>query len=176
MSQPGPSSQLGSRAGSKSTRESRGSSAAVFRDTVCVFWLAGRCYAISAELVGEIVHVDNVAPVPLAPPAVLGVFNLRGTPVALVDTSRALDLPGAGALAEAPTVLVLRRGSSVLAGLAIERTDSVVSAEQGKFTPRDWHDDHAAVSGFLEVPGRRHVITIFDSAAVIERLLALRFR
>ncbi|MFO0744407.1 MAG: chemotaxis protein CheW [Myxococcota bacterium] len=117
---------------------------------------------------------------PLSPPAVLGVFNLRGAPVALVDTARVLDLPGAGASLPAAghsaTALVIRRASTILAGLLIDRMDSVIGLEQGAFTPRDWAAEHAAVGGFLELAARKLVITLFDSNAVVERIHALKYR
>src|SRR6185295_6776910 len=67
-----------------------------FQATLCAFWLGQQCFAISADIVSEVVSVESFTPVPLAPAAVVGLFNLRGTPVALVDLVRALTLAGTG--------------------------------------------------------------------------------
>lgn len=154
------------------------------RDTVCAFWLGARCYGISTSLVGEVYAVEDVIPVPLAPPAVVGLFSLRGAPVALVDSARVLELPGqavapaelAARGARATIALVIRKGTTLLAGLRIDRMDSVVGLDQGTWSPRDWAAEHAAVSGFLELPERQLVVTLFDTQAVVDRLHALRYR
>ena len=55
-----------------------------------------------ADIVGEVVPVEALTPVPLAPPAILGLFNLRGTPVALVDLGGRSGCPTAGRRSRAP--------------------------------------------------------------------------
>jgi chemotaxis signal transduction protein len=147
-------------------------------DTVCAFWLGSRCYGVSTSIVGEVAAVEYVLPVPLAPAAIVGVFSLRGSPIALVDTEKVLGLPVQRESAQLrnPIALVVRTGANALAGLRIDRMESVVGLEHGQWSPRDWSAEHAAVGGFLELPERQLVITLLDSHAVIERLSALRYR
>ncbi len=156
-----------------------------FATTLCGFWLGEQCFAIAADVVGEVVPVESVTPVPLAPPAVLGLFNLRGTPVALVDLVRALALTGTGESeplrpGQPRTGLVLRpRGvNDFLLGALITRMEMVVPAGRGRFRPRsESNEESPLVEGFLEVSDRgAFVMTVLSTPEILSRLSALRFR
>jgi purine-binding chemotaxis protein CheW len=58
---------------------------------VCV--LDGQEYAIPAENVGEVFRFAAVMPLPESPPWVLGVIDVRGRVVPVVDGRRRLGLP-----------------------------------------------------------------------------------
>jgi hypothetical protein len=59
----------------------------------------------------------------------------------------------------------------------IDRMEAVVAVEPGSYAPREWADEHPAVHGFLDLKARNaSVVTVFDSAAVLERLERLKFR
>jgi purine-binding chemotaxis protein CheW len=53
-------------------------------------------YAVDLDWVREVVAHPTVTPVPTAPPAVIGLFNLRGDMVPIFDTGRILGLGGIG--------------------------------------------------------------------------------
>lgn len=57
---------------------SREADGQVIEQGLCTFWLHNRCFAVDISLVREVVNVDSVVAVPLSPPALLGLFNLRG--------------------------------------------------------------------------------------------------
>jgi purine-binding chemotaxis protein CheW len=61
-------------------------------------------YAVALAAVREVVEPDRLTPVPTAPPAVLGVLNVRGTVVPVLDTGVLLGLEP---LAAAPAVAVV---------------------------------------------------------------------
>jgi purine-binding chemotaxis protein CheW len=126
--------------------------------------------------VGEVVTLDKIAPVPASPPAVRGLFNLRGTPVALLDLSVVLDLEAAKGDGSATTALVLRN-EELLLGLVIDRMEAVTGAERGAFVERG-DEDHPAVRGFLELAGvdgeKKEVVTVLEPAVLLERLEATR--
>jgi purine-binding chemotaxis protein CheW len=151
--------------------------------TVCGFWLGQQCFAVAADIVGEVVPVDAYTPVPLAPAAILGLFNLRGTPVALADTPRALGLapaeggePPAAPAGVARVALVLRARDLVV-GALIGRMEMVVPAGRGRFRPRsESHEESPLVEGFLEIDERGLVMTVLSSAEVVARLAELRSR
>jgi purine-binding chemotaxis protein CheW len=145
-------------------------------NSVCTFWIGKRCYALDTALVGEVVNVETTTPVPLAPSAVVGLFNLRGTPVALVDLANVLDLPeGYQGKGEQKTALVLRKGS-VLGAVLIDRMEVVIPVGQGYFTPRQG-DEHPVVQGFLEVDVRGGlVLTVLDATALLQRFERLKYR
>jgi purine-binding chemotaxis protein CheW len=155
-----------------------------FASTLCGFWLGQQCFAISADIVAEVVSVESVTPVPLAPPAVLGLFNLRGTPVALVDLLRALELPGLEAelvrAGQTRTALVLRPADAgdFLLGALIGRMEMVVPAGRGRFRSRsESNEESPLVDGFLEVSDRGSlVMTVLSAPEIVARLAELRFR
>jgi chemotaxis signal transduction protein len=156
-----------------------------FASTLCGFWLGQQCFAIAADLVGEVVAVEAITPVPMAPPAILGLFNLRGTPVALVDLVRALALTGTGDAepvrpGQTRTALVLRPGETndFLLGALIGRMEMVVPAGRGRFRTRsESNEESPLVEGFLEVSDRgSFVMTVLSTPEIVARLTELRFR
>jgi len=140
------------------------------RQSLCAFWLGGRCFGLDVALVGEVVMVDAITPVPKAHPSVLGLFNLRGTPVPLVDAASVLTLD-ARTGTNRTCALVVRHGDLVVA-LAIDRMEAVVEAGRGEFSAPAAGDEHPVVAGFLEAPER--VVTVIAPDALLARLSALR--
>jgi purine-binding chemotaxis protein CheW len=59
----------------------------------CLFTLGPETFAVDAHRVREVVVLDEVTPVPLAPSHLVGVANLRGEVVALVEARHLLGLP-----------------------------------------------------------------------------------
>ncbi len=153
-----------------------------FDHSVCVFWLGEQCYGVVSSLVGEVFVVEQYAPVPVAPPAVIGLFNLRGTPVALVDLALVLDLPGAGPIAAQPVegativALVLRTGR-MLVGAHIRKMEVVIPSGRALYVPPEGSaGEHPVVGGFLELPERPGLtITLLEPDALMARLNKLRY-
>ncbi len=145
--------------------------------SVCSFWLGQRCYALETSLVGEVVAVESVTPVPNSQAAILGLFNLRGMPVALVDLAQVLELPeGPARHTENRVALVLRAKHGVLAAVLIDKMEMVVPPGAGIWTPRTTNE-HPAVQGFLSVEARGGlVLTLVDSPALMQRLERLKYR
>ena len=90
----------------------------------CVFTLAGLPYAIDVAQVREVAIFDEWTLMPLVPPNVLGVANLRGDVLALVDARPLLGLPSERAGRRQWTLVVAADG--LVAALVI---DGVVSLE-----------------------------------------------
>jgi purine-binding chemotaxis protein CheW len=156
--------------GSRGTAGTGGSKASGLRQSLCTFWLGARCFGLDVALVGEVVTVDSLTPVPKAHEALRGLFNLRGTPVPLVDAAQVLAL-AEGVDAKQTHALVLRRGDLVVA-LGIDRMEAVVEGGRGSFTPPAGADEHPVVQGFLEHDDR--VVTVIAPEALMERLERLR--
>ncbi|GAB6068077.1 chemotaxis protein CheW [Methylothermus subterraneus] len=57
------------------------------------FRLGNETYGINVMQVQEVLRVSEIAPVPGAPDYVLGIINLRGNVVTVVDTRRRFGLP-----------------------------------------------------------------------------------
>jgi purine-binding chemotaxis protein CheW len=149
---------------------------------LCGFWLGQQSFALPASIVGEVVPIDALTPVPLAPPAVRGLFNLRGTPVAAVDLGVALglhDLPPADEPrpGQPLTVLVLRAGELVV-GAIIRRMEMVVPAGRGQYRSRgETGEESPLVTGFLEIAERGALLmTVLAAEEVLVRIGELRLR
>lgn len=52
---------------------------------VVIFALGQEEYAMPIEIVREITRLDNVRPIPQAPAYVMGLINIRGTAIPLID-------------------------------------------------------------------------------------------
>ncbi|MCF6281615.1 MAG: chemotaxis protein CheW [Candidatus Polarisedimenticolaceae bacterium] len=59
------------------------------------FKLKGESYGINVMKVQEVLRVTEIAPVPGAPPYVLGIINLRGNVVTVIDSRSRFGLPSA---------------------------------------------------------------------------------
>jgi purine-binding chemotaxis protein CheW len=59
----------------------------------CAFTLGGHRFAVDVADAREVVVFDEMTPVPLAPSFVLGLANLRGTVMPVVDLAPLLGLP-----------------------------------------------------------------------------------
>ena len=57
------------------------------------FKLKGETYGINVMKVQEVLRVSEIAPVPGAPPYILGIINLRGNVVTVIDTCSRFGLP-----------------------------------------------------------------------------------
>ena len=59
-----------------------------------VFRLSGEKYAIDATFVSEVIDVAEITPLPCTPPFLIGIINLRGKILSVIDISSFLNLPG----------------------------------------------------------------------------------
>ena len=173
----------GTGTGSGSREGSGGPRAQPLQHSLCAFWLGENCYGLETSLVGEVMTVESIAPVPLAPAAVRGLFNLRGTPVALVDLSTVLELPATAGIAveEArpgrPLVALVLRTDRLLVGLLIRRMEMVITRGRGRFIPPEPSGaEHPAVAGFLELGERGGLtVTVIDANTLLGRLDRLNY-
>jgi purine-binding chemotaxis protein CheW len=60
------------------------------------FRLAQECYALETRHVREVYPLKNLTPLPCTPPFVLGIVNVRGRIVPVLDVKKFFDLPEKG--------------------------------------------------------------------------------
>lgn len=91
-------------------------------------------YAVAATAIRAVVAVPGLCPLPTGPSTVLGVFNLRGEIVPLLDTAALL---GTGRLSEPPFAAVVQTTMGLAALAASGLPESVVLDESvgGSETP-----------------------------------------
>ena len=119
------------------------------------FQLDGAPYAIAQETIADVAPAGPIHPVPLSPPAVLGLAERRGRAIAVIDLSALLGAPPA----EARGAAQLMRLAGPLAGAALFVPAAVFS---GSGTP--------ATSGHVWIDGRLHVL--LDAEALVKRAAA----
>ncbi len=76
---------------------------------VVEFVLAQECYAVESQHVRDVYPLEQLTPVPCTPPFVLGIVNLRGEILSLIDIKKFFDLPEKG-LTDLNKVIVLESG------------------------------------------------------------------
>jgi len=175
---PFPSSDSSGGSGKGSGRDSRSGRARPGQN-VCVFWLAGQRYAVDAVLVREVVGVPSLLPVPMTPDWLLGLCNLRGVALAVVDLGGILDLrtPIASAPGEGGIVVLVLRAGGTLVGVRIDRVEAVYGFDAARLEPGTSHEEHPAVKGLLSFEARRgFVATLLDEGRLAARLQELKFR
>ncbi len=90
------------------------------------------CFAFPMEAVQEIIRLPETISVPLGPPSLKGLANLRGTVLPVVDLSLLLGFPGL-APTDATRVVVADCASPV--GLVVDRVERVINVEPYRIEP-----------------------------------------
>jgi len=104
------------------------------QDLYLIVDIAGQRAALPASYVESVVEIDDVAPVPCAPPHVFGLFALRSRVLTVIDTLAAL---GEGSrVKEAEMQAVIVTVDSHLYGLLVDNVDDVVAIEGAAVAPR----------------------------------------
>lgn len=84
---------------------------------VVVFRLADEQYAIESVRVREVYPIKELTPIPCTPPFVLGIINVRGQILTVIDLRRFFELPIKG-LTDLNKVIILEHEGSELGVLA----------------------------------------------------------
>ena len=85
---------------------------------VLEFRLAGECYAVETRQVRETYPFKDVTPLPCTPPFMLGVVNVRGRVVPVIDIKKFLAMPETG-LMDLHDIVLLQSGDLEL-GLLVD--------------------------------------------------------
>jgi len=97
----------------------------------CTFYLDHLLFGVESQKIQEVVTYRELRPVPLAPPVVSGLMNLRGQVVVALELRRQLELPERPA-DMVPICLVVRAASGTVCLLADE-VGNVVEVEERTF-------------------------------------------
>ncbi|HYN93399.1 MAG TPA: chemotaxis protein CheW [Pilimelia sp.] len=97
------------------------------------FEVADQLFGVEVGEVQEVLSFSEYTSVPLAPPAVGGLFNLRGQVIAAVDLRVQLGLTGQ--TLEGPVMNVILRGDDGPVSLLVDRIGEVLDLDEGSFEP-----------------------------------------
>ena len=99
----------------------------------CTFYLDHLLFGVESQKIQEVVTYRELRPVPLAPPVVSGLMNLRGQVVVALELRRQLELSERPS-DMTPICLVVRSASGTVCLLADE-VGNVVDVEEETFEP-----------------------------------------
>jgi purine-binding chemotaxis protein CheW len=97
------------------------------------FRLADEIYGINVMQVQEVLRMTDVAPVPGAPHYVMGIINLRGNVVTVLDTRKLLDLC-TGDITDSSRIMIIESGK-VTVGLLVDSVAEVVNIALSDIDP-----------------------------------------
>lgn len=136
----------------------------------CITFLVdGQLFGMPATEVMELTRFHELTRVPLAPPTIAGLMNLRGQVVTAVDMRRRLELrlrPDG----QQPMNVVLRR-EDVLVSLLVDQVGEVIELDDSTFEPVPDTLRGVArelVRGVHKLPGK--LLLLLDPAKVIAGL------
>jgi purine-binding chemotaxis protein CheW len=99
----------------------------------CTFYLNHLLFGVESQKIQEVVTYRELRPVPLAPPAVSGLMNLRGQVVVALELRRQLELPDR--LADLKPVCLVVRAAGGAVCLLADEVGNVVDVEDETFEP-----------------------------------------
>lgn len=94
------------------------------------FRLMDETYGINVMQVQEVLRISEIAPVPGAPGYVLGIINLRGNVVTVIDTRTRFGLP-TGELDDASRIVIIESEQQVV-GILVDSVAEVVELRQSE--------------------------------------------
>jgi purine-binding chemotaxis protein CheW len=141
------------------TLEHRGTAQDASATKQLIFHLSQESYALPVLKVREIIRVPDITPIPQMPAFILGVINLRGKIVPVVDVRLRFGM-SATEMTPATCVVVAQvatpRGERIPAGLLVDEVEDVISiaASDIEETPKFGNFNSEFVTGMAKVKGR----------------------
>ena len=136
-----------------------------------VFRVGGLRAALPLREVREIVRRPDVLDVPLSPPTVEGLINLRGTVTGLLNMQRLLGQP-ATPPDDGGRVVVLDSGTPV--GLQVDQVAGIVDLSRGQVERTDPADEGDLFSGTVPGDGDESAVSVLALERVLRRVSATR--
>ena len=107
------------------------------------FRLDGETYGVNVMQVQEVLRYTEIAPVPGAPDYVLGIINLRGNVVTVIDTRQRFGLLP-GDVTDSTRIVIVETDQHVV-GILVDSVSEVVYLRQSEIEnpPNAGHDESA---------------------------------
>lgn len=96
------------------------------------FTVSGCDFCLPVIDVREVRNWSDPTPLPLSDPSLVGVINLRGTILPVIDLGRKLALPPP---ATTPGVIIVAGRAGRLAGLAVDRVNDILTVPVSALSP-----------------------------------------
>ena len=134
------------------------------------FFLNENEFSVSVKSIQEVVNEPEVySPVPLSPSYLLGLFNLRGAIVPVIDLTRILKLgePNGEKHKERKIAIISYNGYKV--GLLFDKTGEVFSSQVGELNEFQGNnsEEHHVVKGVFKLDEGKRILQLIDPEAII---------
>lgn len=133
---------------------------------LCTFYVDDLYLGVDVVEVQEVIRYQAMTVVPLAPPVVRGLINLRGQIVTALDLRSMLGLPEASS-DELPVNVVIRDGADEAVSLLVDQIGDVVDVDEIAFEdvpPTLTGPARELVLGAYKLPGR--LLLVLDTRKV----------
>jgi purine-binding chemotaxis protein CheW len=100
-----------------------------------IFTLDTEKYATPISEVREVVKGAEVTPVPGSPPFIVGVVNLRGKIIPVLDLEKLFDLQRETAYPSAPLLLIVEHTDGTLFGVHVDHVAKIIKVAEGAIQP-----------------------------------------
>lgn len=127
-------------------------------------WLGGQCFALAVDAVREIRALGAWSVLPGGPAWVLGVMNLRGLVIPLIDLRIRLRL--APVEQDGPPVMVVVASGGKLAGLVVDGVQEVVELTVADRAGSGHEVTCGPVEGLASMDGR--VVVVLSIEAIVD--------
>jgi len=130
--------------------------------------LGGRSFALPAPEVTEVVRPLPLTPVPMAPDHFLGLGNIHGQIVCVVEPCRLLGLPGGDSEDDEFTRLVCLRHPRMRVAMRVDAVPAIHRVPEGSLPKRDagcTDDVYGAVR--VERGGRQEDLALLNTLAIL---------
>ena len=98
---------------------------------LCTFFLDGRFFGVPVQQVQEVIRYQEMARVPLVPPVISGLINLRGQIVTAIDLRRRLGMAERGE-GQLPMNVVVRTDDAAMS-LLVDEIGDVLEVDDDTF-------------------------------------------
>jgi len=98
---------------------------------ICLFSISGDAYAVTVDILAEIIIPQKVFPVPTTPSHVIGIINLRGNIVPIVDIRPALSLPVTAGVKQ----IAIIRYNQMTIGILVDTVAEVIAVPLSSVLP-----------------------------------------
>jgi purine-binding chemotaxis protein CheW len=134
---------------------------------LATFFVREALCALDAAGVQEVIRLGPMTPVSYAPEEVLGIVNLRGKIVTIVDLGLRLGFAKAVAGSES-RIFIVEDGNEFI-GLLVDRVDEVVEVERDQWQAPPANANWAQARFFQGVcRSRGRVITLLDASQILK--------
>ncbi|MDT8428987.1 MAG: chemotaxis protein CheW [Pseudomonadales bacterium] len=138
------------------------------------FQLNNETYGVNVMAVKEVLRFDSVAPVPGAPDYVMGIINIRGTVISVIDARNRFNLPQVPQ--DENTRIVILEINRYVIGMVVDSVAEVVYLRQSEIeSPPNTGQDESArfIQGVSNKNGQLLILVDMNSLLSEEELSEL---